>query len=70
MLYLTAIFRFLFRWLAIPWLQTELDTWTRRFNLTKRQAQRHKLLPQGVPNLIHAKPEQFGARNYMVNGAY
>ncbi|KAG6818632.1 hypothetical protein H0H93_003299 [Arthromyces matolae] len=55
-----------FRWLAIPWLQAELDAWVRRFNSTTRRADKHKILPVGVPDVITAKPERFKSKNFMV----
>ncbi|KAG6808192.1 hypothetical protein H0H92_005087, partial [Tricholoma furcatifolium] len=55
-----------FRWLAIPWLQAELDAWAERYNTTKRRQDKHKLLPHGIPNLIHDNPQDYGAKNFMV----
>lgn len=60
------MFRLAFRWLAIPWLQVELNAWAAYRNETKKRADKHKILPQEIPNLIHAKPERFGVRNFMV----
>ncbi|KAJ7086781.1 hypothetical protein B0H15DRAFT_781757 [Mycena belliarum] len=54
------------RWLAIPWLQRELDAWVQRYNGTARRADKHKILPQGIPDLIASKPEQFGTKDYKV----
>ncbi|KAK6991985.1 hypothetical protein R3P38DRAFT_3409105 [Favolaschia claudopus] len=42
-----------FRWLAIPWLQREIDAW-------------NKILPQGIPDLIAAKPHLYGTEDYKV----
>ncbi|KAF8059518.1 hypothetical protein FPV67DRAFT_1564953 [Lyophyllum atratum] len=51
---------------AIPWLQAELDLWTSRYNSSPRRADKHKILPHGIPDLIHAKPHQFnGSKNFM-----
>lgn len=58
--------RLVFLWLAVPWLQAELDLWVRRFNSSPRRADKHKLTPQGVPDLIAAHPEEFMARDYKV----
>ncbi|KAG6875534.1 hypothetical protein C0993_008752 [Termitomyces sp. T159_Od127] len=40
--------RLVFCWLAIPWLQAELDAW---------------ILPVGIPDIISAKPHLFGAKD-------
>ncbi|KAJ7303717.1 hypothetical protein DFH08DRAFT_918758 [Mycena albidolilacea] len=48
--------KLVFRWLAIPWLQAELDAWVRRYNSTPRRRDKNKILPQGIPDLIVAKP--------------
>ena len=58
--------RLVFRWLAIPWLQAELDAWMRRFNSSPRRADKHKILPQGIPDLIDAKPHLFNSKNFKV----
>ncbi|KAI9450579.1 hypothetical protein F5148DRAFT_1019601 [Russula earlei] len=58
--------RLVFHWLAIPWLQAELDAWTWRFNSSPRRADKHKLLPQGIPNIIHAKPHLYGSQDFKV----
>ena len=55
-----------FRWIAIPWLQIEIENWVQIHNSSKRRANRNKLLPDGIPDLIHAKPERFGAKNFQV----
>ncbi|GLB40063.1 hypothetical protein LshimejAT787_0705730 [Lyophyllum shimeji] len=55
-----------FRWLAIPWLQTEIDNWVRLYNSSTRRANKNKILPHGVPNLIHAKPERFNSKNFQI----
>ncbi|KAM6489501.1 hypothetical protein JOM56_015058 [Amanita muscaria] len=55
-----------FRWLAIPWLQTEVDQWVRLYNSTTRRANKNKVLPHGIPDIIHAKPERFNAKNFQI----
>ncbi|KZT10115.1 uncharacterized protein LAESUDRAFT_810391 [Laetiporus sulphureus 93-53] len=57
----------IFRWLAIPWLQAELDDWTKQFNLTPRRANKHKSLPHGIPILIVNQPQDFNAVDFKVN---
>ncbi|KAF5377829.1 hypothetical protein D9615_006831 [Tricholomella constricta] len=44
----------------------ELDAWTLRYNSTSRRADKHKILPQGIPDLIHEKPDRSGSKNFMV----
>ncbi|KAJ7180569.1 hypothetical protein C8R46DRAFT_1210907 [Mycena filopes] len=56
--------KLVFRWLAVPWIQRELDHYVAIFNNTPRRADKHKLLPQGIPNLIQSKPHQFGCTDY------
>ncbi|KAJ7668100.1 hypothetical protein B0H17DRAFT_1210072 [Mycena rosella] len=58
--------KLVFRWLAIPWLQLELDSWVKRFNSSKRRADRGKILPNQIPDLIAAKPHMFGVHDYKV----
>ncbi|KAJ6553413.1 hypothetical protein B0H19DRAFT_1211058 [Mycena capillaripes] len=45
-----------FRWLAIPWLQAELDAWVSRYNSTPRRRDKNKILPHGIPELIVIVP--------------
>lgn len=59
--------KLLFRWLAVPWIQAELDAYRRRFNTTPRRADRSKVLPHGIPDMITAKPERFGSCDFKVN---
>ena len=56
----------IFRYIAIPWLQAELDKFVSRFNNSPRRANWRKILPQGVPNLINSKPHLFGAKDFRV----
>ena len=62
--------RLVFQWLAIPWLQAELDAWRRRFNSTPRRADKNKVLPHGIPDLITAKPYQFGTFNFKASAVF
>ncbi|KAJ7022416.1 hypothetical protein C8F04DRAFT_1138129 [Mycena alexandri] len=55
-----------FRWIVIPWLQKELDAWVVLRNSTPRRSDKHKILPQGIPDLIASKPEQYGTKDYKV----
>ncbi|KAJ7438148.1 hypothetical protein FB451DRAFT_1344417 [Mycena latifolia] len=58
--------KLVFRWLAIPWLQSELDAWVNRYNSTPRRADKNKILPKGIPNMIASKPAQFATKDYKV----
>ncbi|KAJ7460012.1 hypothetical protein B0H11DRAFT_2242239 [Mycena galericulata] len=58
--------KLVFRWLAIPWLQAELDGWVLRYNSTPRRRDKNKILPQGIPDLITAKPHLYGTEDYKV----
>lgn len=58
--------RLVFLWLVVPWLQDELDLFVRRFNSSPRRADKHKLTPQGIPDLIARYPTEFGSRDYKV----
>ena len=68
--YLAAISSLLsslvFHWLAIPWLQSELDKWVIVRNRTLPRANTKKVLPHGIPELMREKPEQFGALDFKV----
>lgn len=64
--YLIFFFSLVFRWLAIPWLQSELDKWVTIRNRTLPRADTKKVLPHGIPELMREKPEQFGALDFKV----
>ncbi|KAJ6534299.1 hypothetical protein B0H19DRAFT_1272015 [Mycena capillaripes] len=53
-----------FRWLAIPWLQAELDAWVSRWNSTPRRHDKNKILPHGIPDLIVAKPHLYETQDF------
>lgn len=55
-----------FRWLAIPWLQNELNKWVTIHNRTLPRADTKKVLPHGIPELMREKPDQFGALDFKV----
>ncbi|KAI0741878.1 hypothetical protein C8Q80DRAFT_1109776 [Daedaleopsis nitida] len=55
-----------FRWVAIPWLQRELDCWRAQFNLMPRRPSKHKILPNGIPMLIAATPRKYGLQDFKV----
>ncbi|KAK2463877.1 hypothetical protein APHAL10511_004049 [Amanita phalloides] len=62
-----ALENLVFRWLAVPWLQAEIDKWVQQHNSSTRRANKNKILPHGIPDLIHAKPERFNSKNLQVN---
>ncbi|KAM6491906.1 hypothetical protein JOM56_012544 [Amanita muscaria] len=61
-----ALENLVFRWLAIPWLQAEIDKWTIMYNSSPRRANKYKTLPHGIPDLIHAKPERYDSQNFQI----
>lgn len=56
----------IFRWVFIPWLQSELDAYRERVNNTAKHANRNKVLPHGVPNHIFLSPEDYSALDFKV----
>ncbi|KZT52387.1 hypothetical protein CALCODRAFT_531300, partial [Calocera cornea HHB12733] len=61
-----VIDKYVFRWLAVPFMQAELDDYVRIHNTTRPRADKNKLLPHGVPEHILEHPQRFGARDYRV----
>lgn len=51
--------RLAFLWLAVPYLQKELDNWATQQNITSRRANKNKILPHGIPHLILTQPDSF-----------
>ncbi|OBZ73681.1 hypothetical protein A0H81_06483 [Grifola frondosa] len=58
--------KLVFLWLAIPWLQAELDAYMKQFNGSQRRADKNKILPHGIPDVITAKPERFNTTDFKV----
>jgi hypothetical protein len=58
--------RLVFRWLAIPWIQAEIDDWMDHRNRSKPRADKNKILPHGIPDIIRAKPERYGSFDFKV----
>ncbi|OAX35688.1 hypothetical protein K503DRAFT_696552, partial [Rhizopogon vinicolor AM-OR11-026] len=50
--------------LAIPWLQAELDAWLRRRNHNAPRRDKNKILPHGIPAIIHAKPHEYNSLDF------
>ena len=59
--------RLVFRWLAIPWLQKEADSYVYSTNTSRRRANRRKVLPNGVPDVMFENPESVGALDFKVS---
>jgi hypothetical protein len=55
-----------FRWLAIPWIQAELDSWVIQRNQTAPRHDKNKILPHGIPELIRLHPERYGYLDFRV----
>lgn len=64
------LYRMVFRWVFIPWLQRELDAFRNRLNNTIKRADRNKVLPHGVPNEMYESPGEFGVLDFKVSLAY
>jgi hypothetical protein len=63
---LTWTSRFVFRWLAIPWLQKEIDSYVYTHNTTRRRASRRKIIPNGIPDIMFEYPESAHALDFKV----
>ncbi|KAH7905061.1 hypothetical protein BJ138DRAFT_1018219 [Hygrophoropsis aurantiaca] len=57
---------YVFRWLAIPWIQAELDQWVHHRNHNPPRADKNKILPHGIPAIIRAKPHQFDSLDFKI----
>lgn len=55
-----------FRWLAIPWIQDELDNWVYERNFSCVRADCNKILPHGIPALIRKHPQFYNTRDFKV----
>ncbi|KAH9958588.1 hypothetical protein BC827DRAFT_556087 [Russula dissimulans] len=58
--------RLVFCWLAIPWLQREADSYVYNHNTTRRRANRHKALPNGIPDVMFENPESVDALDFKI----
>ncbi|KZO89445.1 hypothetical protein CALVIDRAFT_464988, partial [Calocera viscosa TUFC12733] len=58
---------YLFRWLAIPFLQAKLDNYVEMYNSSKPRPDKKKVIPVGIPNEILQYPARWRARNFMVH---
>ncbi|TFK59433.1 hypothetical protein BDN72DRAFT_905849 [Pluteus cervinus] len=55
-----------FRWVFIPYIQAELDSYAHTRNTTAPRRQRHKIIPQGVPEMIQTRPDVFGCKDFKI----
>ena len=55
-----------FRWLAIPYFQTELDKYVKVHNTTRQHANKHKVLPHGIPEHMFHFPKSVNALDLKV----
>jgi hypothetical protein len=55
-----------FRWLAVPFFQKELDGYVKIHNTTRRRANKHKILPHGIPEYMFRHPASVGAYDFKV----
>lgn len=55
-----------FRWVFIPWLQAELNSYQDRVNNTRKRHDKKKVLPHGIPELIFRYSEDYGALDFKV----
>ncbi|KAJ7838041.1 hypothetical protein B0H13DRAFT_1912142 [Mycena leptocephala] len=52
-----------FQWIAIPFVQVQLNIWLIHRNQTKPRKYKHKVTPHGIPEgpeLLHTKPDFYG----------
>ncbi|KZT62642.1 hypothetical protein CALCODRAFT_425825 [Calocera cornea HHB12733] len=59
--------KYVFRWIAVPFLQGKLDAYMHMYNTSKPRADRNKTLPIGRPYHILHHPELYGkARDFKI----
>ncbi|KZT52369.1 hypothetical protein CALCODRAFT_487170 [Calocera cornea HHB12733] len=57
----------LFRWLAVPMIQVDLDRFARIHNSSRPRQDRHKAMPAELPLELLDRPEEYGPyRNYKI----
>lgn len=62
----SVVDRLVFRWLAIPWLQKAADSYVYDHNTSRRRANRRKVLPNEVPDVVFENPEIVNALNFKI----
>ncbi|KAJ7077337.1 hypothetical protein C8R44DRAFT_836761 [Mycena epipterygia] len=55
-----------FRWIAIPFVQVQLDLWVLHRNQNKPHKDRHKVTPHGIPELLRTKPDFYGIIGFKI----
>ncbi|KAI6001834.1 hypothetical protein EDD15DRAFT_2192588 [Pisolithus albus] len=55
-----------FRWVFVPWLQVELNSYQDRINNSRKRRDKKKVLPHGIPELIFTCAEDYGALNFKI----
>ncbi|THG94061.1 hypothetical protein EW026_g7330 [Hermanssonia centrifuga] len=58
--------KFVFHWLAIPFIQRELDAYVVRHNTSAKRANKRTILPHGIPDIIFEYPERFAAEDFKI----
>ncbi|KZT53342.1 hypothetical protein CALCODRAFT_404512, partial [Calocera cornea HHB12733] len=59
--------KYLFRRLAVPFLQRKLDEYVHMYNSSRPRADKNKVLPVGIPNDILEHPARYGAKNFKIH---
>lgn len=55
-----------FQWLAIPFIQRELNQYVMMHNTTRRRAHKHKILPHGIPQQMFMRPSIVDSYDFKV----
>ncbi|KAF8188880.1 hypothetical protein K438DRAFT_1764135 [Mycena galopus ATCC 62051] len=63
---LNVMIRLVFRYVFIPWLQQELNSYRDIINNTGKRADRNKILPHGVLNNMYEHPNGYGVLDFKV----
>ena len=50
----------MFAYVYIPIVQREIDLFVELWNNSRHRLQRNTLMPDGIPNVIHNCPEEYG----------
>ena len=59
--------RLVFRWLAIPWLQQEADSYVYNHNNSRQRPSRRKVLPNHTPDAMFENPELVNTHDFKVS---
>lgn len=62
----SMLVRLTFLWIAVPYLQKELDNWAFLQNVTARRKNKNKVLPHGIPHMIMTEPSNFQTKDFKV----